>query len=170
MGVKITIDGRELSVDDGKTVLEAALDAGIAVPNLCYHPFLEPVGSCRVCSVDIEGMRGLAASCTTPAEDGMVVHTRTPRVLEYRREMLRLILQDYPGIAGSARGTIAANCRMWCGKWDWSYRPARWWKPRGQKFLGDRFLIVTTTSVFVADAVSGSVMKCAAPRPLSSVK
>jgi len=97
MGVTITIDGRQMTVDDGKTVLEAALDAGVAVPNLCYHPFLKPVGSCRVCAVDIEGQRGLAASCTTTAEQGMVVHTQTPRVLEFRREMLRLILEDYPG-------------------------------------------------------------------------
>ena len=48
MGVRIIIDGREIAAADDKTILEAALDAGIAVPNLCYHPFLKPVGSCRV--------------------------------------------------------------------------------------------------------------------------
>lgn len=97
MAVKVSIDGRKIDVAEGKTVLEAALELGINVPSLCYHPYLAPVGSCRVCAVEIEGERGLAASCTTPVSEGMVVHTGTPRVVEYRREMLRLILEDYPG-------------------------------------------------------------------------
>lgn len=81
---------------EGATVLEAIRQAGIPIPTLCYHPALKPVGSCRLCVVDIEGDRGLPASCSTPAMDGMVVRTRTPRVQEYRREMLTLILKDYP--------------------------------------------------------------------------
>jgi predicted molibdopterin-dependent oxidoreductase YjgC len=80
-------------------LLEATRQAGIAIPTLCYHPYLKPVGSCRLCVVDVAGDRGLPASCTTPALAGMVVRTQTPRVLEYRREMLRLILKDYPGDA-----------------------------------------------------------------------
>jgi len=94
--MKILIDGRELMVAEGTTVLEAGRLAGIEIPTLCYHPYLKPVGSCRLCVVDIEGYRGLPASCSTPVEDGMVVYTKTPRVVEYRREMLQLILKDYP--------------------------------------------------------------------------
>lgn len=94
--VKLLIDGQEVKVAEGTTVLEAIRKQGIAIPTLCYHPYLKPVGSCRLCVVDIEGDRGLPASCSTPAEDGMVIRTRTPRVQEYRQEMLRLILQDYP--------------------------------------------------------------------------
>jgi predicted molibdopterin-dependent oxidoreductase YjgC len=97
MEVEVRIDTRKVRVDEGKTVLEAARDLGISIPSLCYHPFLKPVGSCRLCVVEIEGYRGLAASCTTPVEDGMIIRTESPRVREYRREMLQLILQDYPG-------------------------------------------------------------------------
>jgi predicted molibdopterin-dependent oxidoreductase YjgC len=94
--MKMLIDDREVAVAEGTTVLEAARHAGISVPTLCYHPYLKPVGSCRLCVVDIEGYRGLAASCSTPAEEGMVVRSQTPRVREYRREMLRIIMKDYP--------------------------------------------------------------------------
>jgi formate dehydrogenase major subunit/formate dehydrogenase alpha subunit len=93
---KLTIDGQEVRVADGASVLDAARQAGISVPTLCYHPYLKAVGSCRLCVVDIEGYRGLPASCSTPASSDMVVHTRTPRVLEYRQQMLQLHLKDYP--------------------------------------------------------------------------
>ena len=63
---KLLIDGQEVRVAEGTTVLEAIRQAGISIPTLCYHPYLKPVGSCRLCVVDIEGDRGLPASCTTP--------------------------------------------------------------------------------------------------------
>jgi predicted molibdopterin-dependent oxidoreductase YjgC len=94
--IKLLIDDQEVKTAEGTTVLEAVRQAGISIPTLCYHPYLKPVGSCRLCVVDIEGDRGLPASCSTPAKDGMVVRTGTPRVVEYRREMLTLILKGYP--------------------------------------------------------------------------
>ncbi|HTY82148.1 MAG TPA: 2Fe-2S iron-sulfur cluster-binding protein, partial [Dehalococcoidales bacterium] len=68
----LTIDGVKVEVPEGATVLEAALKAGVYIPTLCYDPDLKPYGGCRLCIVEIEKMRGLPPSCTTPATNGMV--------------------------------------------------------------------------------------------------
>ena len=94
--VRLLIDNREVDAHPGRTILEAAEEAGVWIPRLCHHPSLKPSGSCRLCAVEIEGHRGLPAACTTPVENGMRVLTATPRVLDFRREMLRLILQEHP--------------------------------------------------------------------------
>jgi len=94
--IKLNIDGREVTTEKGKTVMEAALDAGIYIPNLCYHPDLSPFGACRLCIVEIEGMRGLPTSCTTKAAEGMVVKTKTPRVEHIRRIAMELTLSTHP--------------------------------------------------------------------------
>jgi predicted molibdopterin-dependent oxidoreductase YjgC len=94
--IKLWIDDQEVTAASGKTIMEAADEAGIYIPRLCYHKFLEPSGSCRLCAVEIEGCRGLPASCTTPVAEGMRVKTTSPKVQEFRREMLRLILVDHP--------------------------------------------------------------------------
>ena len=80
----------------GTTVLEAALAAGIYIPTLCYYPDLKPYGGCRVCVVEIEGMRGLPPSCTTPATEGMKVHTETEAVNSVRRTVVELLIADHP--------------------------------------------------------------------------
>jgi NADH dehydrogenase/NADH:ubiquinone oxidoreductase subunit G len=95
--IKLTVNGREITAKKGATVLEAALDAGIYIPTLCYSPDLEPYGGCRLCVVEIEGMRGLVSSCTTPATEGMVVRTETPRVNQSRRITMELIGANYHG-------------------------------------------------------------------------
>jgi formate dehydrogenase alpha subunit len=95
--VELTINGRKVNAKKGGTVLEAALSAGIHVPTLCYDPDLKPHGGCRLCMVEIEGMRGLASSCTTPATDGMVVHTETERVNRSRRITMELIIANHHG-------------------------------------------------------------------------
>jgi len=94
--INLTIDGRQVKARQGMTVLEAALGAGIYIPTLCYDPDLEPYGGCRLCVVEIEGMRGLPTACTTPAADGMIVHTSTPAVEEVRRYALELIISNHP--------------------------------------------------------------------------
>jgi len=94
--LKLSIDQQELKVPEGTTVLEAARKINISIPTLCYHPFLKPVGSCRICAVEIEGWRGLPGACSTLVTDGMVVHTHTPKVLEFRREVLRSIMEKHP--------------------------------------------------------------------------
>jgi len=92
---KLTIDGREVEALPGQTILEAALQAGIHIPNLCYDQRLTPTGSCRLCLVQIEGQQGLHTSCTRKAEAGMVVHTETPELVEARRDVLELLLSEH---------------------------------------------------------------------------
>ncbi len=92
----ITIDGKKIDVEEGKTVLEAALEAGIYIPNLCYHPDLSPTGACRLCIVEIEGWSGYPTACTTKVEDGMVIHTETEKLKRLRENIIWLILSEYP--------------------------------------------------------------------------
>ena len=77
-------------------MLEAALEAGVYIPHLCHHPDLTPVGGCGLCLVEIEGMQRLPASCTTPAEEGMRVKTKTPQVDRMRRLAMELMLSGHP--------------------------------------------------------------------------
>ena len=93
--VKLTIDGRSVTVEAGATILEAARQAGIDIPTLCYLKELNEVGACRVCVVEIEGQERLSAACATAAEEGMVIHTATPRVLAARRTNVQLILSQH---------------------------------------------------------------------------
>lgn len=94
--IKLTIDGQRVEANPGMTVLEAAQQAGIYIPTLCADPDLEPYGSCRLCVVEIEKMRGLPTSCTTPVVEGMVVHTDTPAVYAVRRMAVELMIADHP--------------------------------------------------------------------------
>ena len=95
--ITLTIDGVEVKASKGATVLEAAQGAGIYIPTLCHDPDLEPYGACRLCVVEIEGMRGLPTACTTPVQDGMVVRTDTPQVNRVRRTAVELLIADHPG-------------------------------------------------------------------------
>ncbi|MEW6754779.1 MAG: formate dehydrogenase subunit alpha [Candidatus Latescibacterota bacterium] len=92
----LTIEGQQVQAAPGTTVLQAALGAGIDIPHLCYHPRLQPSSSCRLCLVEIEGARGLVASCSCPASAGMVVRTRSERLDRARRLALELLLSDHP--------------------------------------------------------------------------
>jgi formate dehydrogenase alpha subunit len=94
--IKLTINGREVTTSKGSTVLEAAREAGIYIPTLCYDPRLEPYGACRLCIVEIEGMRGLPTSCTTLAEEGMCVHTETEEVRRVRRTIVEMAIANHP--------------------------------------------------------------------------
>jgi formate dehydrogenase alpha subunit len=94
--MRIVIDGRPLEVQGRPTLLEAAREAGIAIPHLCDHPSLRPFGACRLCLVEIKGRRGYSPSCSTSVEEGMEVETRTPGLQAVRREILELILSEHP--------------------------------------------------------------------------
>lgn len=94
--VKLTINGTEVEVERGSTVLQAARSAGIYIPTLCYHPNVQPYGGCRLCIVEIENMRGLPTSCTTPVTEGMVVTTDTEQLRTLRQAFLQLILTEHP--------------------------------------------------------------------------
>jgi len=94
--ITLTIDGKAVKAREGMTVYDAAREAGIYIPTICYHPYLTPYGGCRLCIVEIEGMPGSRTSCTTPASDGMAVQTNTPQLQELRRGILELILTEHP--------------------------------------------------------------------------
>ena len=94
--VSVDIDGVIVTVPAGTSVMRAASEAGLAVPKLCATDSLQPFGSCRLCLVEIDGKKGTPASCTTPVEPGMVVHTQTPRVERLRRNVMELYISDHP--------------------------------------------------------------------------
>jgi len=94
--ITLTIDGKEVKAKDDQTVLEAAINAGIYIPNLCYHPNLNPIGSCRLCIVDIENISGYPISCHTKVSDGMIVKTKTEKLQNLRKNLIWLILSNYP--------------------------------------------------------------------------
>ncbi|MCK5169451.1 MAG: [FeFe] hydrogenase, group A [Bacteroidales bacterium] len=93
--VNIKIDGTDVSVEAGKTVLDAAKKLNIHIPTLCYHEDLCVAGNCRVCVVEQEGVKNLVASCAMPAQDGMVIHTNTHKVRNARRHVVELLLSEH---------------------------------------------------------------------------
>jgi len=94
--VTLTIDGRQVTVEKGQTVLQAAIEAGISVPYYCYHPGIGVDGSCRVCVVKIEKMPKLQTSCSMVCTEGMVVSTRDPEVVEARAGVFEFLLVNHP--------------------------------------------------------------------------
>ena len=94
--VTLTIDGQEVTVPAGTSIMRAAMDAGIRIPKLCATDSLEAFGSCRVCLCEIEGRAGTPASCTTPVAPGMKVSTTSERVRRVRRGVMELYLTDHP--------------------------------------------------------------------------
>jgi formate dehydrogenase major subunit/formate dehydrogenase alpha subunit len=107
--VKLTINDQPLSAREGQTVLEAAREHGIVIPTLCYHKDLSPVGSCRMCLVEVEKMRGQTAACTLPAAEGMVVRTETPALIQSRKLVLQLLLTNYHDAGYAASKDPHAN-------------------------------------------------------------
>ena len=108
--VSLKIDGFDVTVPKGTSIMRAASQVDIKVPKLCATDSLEPFGSCRVCLVEIEGKRGFPASCTTPVEEGMVVHTQTPNLQKLRKGVMELYISDHPldCLTCSANG----NCEL----------------------------------------------------------
>ncbi len=93
--VNLKIDGIDVSVEAGKTVLDAAKELNIHIPTLCYHEDLCVAGNCRVCVVEQEGARNLVASCAMPAQEGMIIHTNTHKVRNARRHVVELLLSEH---------------------------------------------------------------------------
>src|ERR1043165_9444232 len=94
--VEVQIDGQDVTVPAGTSVMRAAVEAGVPVPKLCATDSLEPFGSCRLCLVEVDGRRGTPASCTTPVEPGMKVRTQSPKLAKMRRGMMELYISDHP--------------------------------------------------------------------------
>ena len=108
--ITLSIDGIEVTVPAGTSVMRAAQECGNSIPKLCATDSLEPFGSCRLCLVEIEGRRGYPASCTTIAEAGMQVRTQTPKLADIRRGVMELYISDHPldCLTCSANG----NCEL----------------------------------------------------------
>ena len=94
--VNLTIDGLDVTVPEGTSLMCAASESGVSVPKLCATDSLDPFGSCRLCLVEIEGKRGYPASCTTPVEKGLKVHTQTPKLADIRKGVMELYISDHP--------------------------------------------------------------------------
>ncbi|MBQ2369287.1 MAG: (2Fe-2S)-binding protein [Peptococcaceae bacterium] len=93
--ITIIIDNKQLNVAEGTTILQAARDAGIAIPTLCYLEGINDIGACRLCIVEVEGQTRLVPSCNTKAEDGMVIRTNTEKVRNARRLNAEMILSQH---------------------------------------------------------------------------
>lgn len=99
--ITLTIDDQKVVAEEGMTILEAAREHGIYIPTLCYHEALKPYGACRLCIVEFaDERRGarLVSSCSFPAQDGAVIRTNSPLVLEARRMIIELLLADCPDV------------------------------------------------------------------------
>lgn len=94
--VNININGEDLSVSRGTTILNAANQAGIAIPTLCHLRNCTPTGACRICVVEVEGARNLLAACTNPVAEGMKIKTHSGRVIEARKTILELMIANHP--------------------------------------------------------------------------
>ena len=108
--VNLSIDGVKVTAPKGTTILEAAKLAGIDIPTLCFLKDINEVGDCRMCIVEVEGRRGFATSCIQTVEEGMVVHTHTPNVLEARHVILDLIISNHAKDCLTC--TRSGNCEL----------------------------------------------------------
>src|SRR3977135_4525761 len=94
--VTLTIDGRNIRVPEGTSFMRAAMEAGTQIPKLCATDMVDAFGSCRMCLIESGGRAGSPASCTTPAMDGLVVHTQTDRLKKIRKGVMELYISDHP--------------------------------------------------------------------------
>ena len=135
--ISLTIDGKKVEVPAGTTILEAAQQLGITLPTLCHHPDLTPVGSCRLCVVEVENMRTLPTACTLAVSEGMVVHTHvadsraepgTDKVVDLRRFILSMLLSDHPNECMTCE--VDGDCEL--QRWVYEYNVA-WPEHSGQR-------------------------------------
>ena len=108
--INLTIDDQKITVPEGTTILQAAKQAGIDIPTLCFLKDINEVGDCRMCIVEVEGRKGFATSCIQKVEEGMVVHTHTPNVLEARHVILDLIISNHSKDCLTC--TRSGNCEL----------------------------------------------------------
>ena len=108
--INLTIDDQKVTVPEGTTILQAAKQVGIDIPTLCFLKDINEVGDCRMCIVEVEGRKGFATSCIQKVEEGMVVHTHTPNVLEARHVILDLIISNHAKDCLTC--TRSGNCEL----------------------------------------------------------
>jgi NADH-quinone oxidoreductase subunit G len=121
--MKLTLNGMQVEVECGATLLTAAQKAGIHIPTLCHHPRLPALAVCRICAVEVDGMDGLQAACATPARDGMVVQTQSPAVKAFRGMDAEWLLARHPDecmhceASGGCRLQSLVQEHQWQGRW-----------------------------------------------------
>jgi len=108
--VRLQVDGYTIEAEEGQNVLQAALDAGIYIPHLCYHPDLTPLGNCKLCAVEVEGEPDIVQACETTTKEGMVVKTKTEAVTKLRTVALELMLASHPSDCTSCDKYL--NCEL----------------------------------------------------------
>ena len=109
MSTSISVNGNQIEVPDGSSVLDVINRSGTYIPQLCKDPDMKPIGACRTCLVEIDGMRGYPASCSVPAADGMKVWTDTPGLTAIRKGVVELTLAMLPESGGGDSLTEGDN-------------------------------------------------------------
>jgi formate dehydrogenase alpha subunit len=110
---QLTINGRTVDARRGQTVLEAANELGVTIPTLCYHPDLSPVGSCRLCLVEVARISPQLPACKLPVTEGMVVHTETPALVQSRKLVLEMLLLNYVEDRPTTEGSQETEFLRW---------------------------------------------------------
>jgi predicted molibdopterin-dependent oxidoreductase YjgC len=132
--INLKINGKEVQVPEGTTVLKAAAQAGVTIPTLCNHPDLHPTGGCRLCVVDVKGWRTPMASCTLPASAGMEVETHSDAIQKSRKTILELLLANHP------RDCLTCDVSGSCELQDLAYEyqvEVPEWGSKGTRFTAD---------------------------------
>ena len=110
--VTVTINGKKVSGSEGISIFDLAKENGIEIPTLCYLSELPAFGACRICVVEVEGSRTLVGSCHTPAAEGMVIHTHSPKVLQTRKIIVELLLSSHCGTCYMCEQANACEFRL----------------------------------------------------------
>ena len=122
--VKLNIDGHGVEVAPGTTIIEAARSVGVEIPNLCYDKHLTAFSGCRMCVVELEGSKKLVTSCSTLVKEGMVVKTKTDRIVRYRKSLLDLILGNHPQDCLTCEKV--GNCKLQDLCYEYGVQKSRW--------------------------------------------
>ena len=156
--VNITINNKKIQIPEGTTILNAAKQAGIDIPVLCYHPDLDIKANCRVCVVEVEGARTLQTACSTRVWEGMVVRTNTPRVRQARKIIVELILADHEMDCTYCKRNNKCDLQKIAADLGIRENPSGMLKETLTAITPARHLSATPTSALNADAAS----RCAA--------
>lgn len=148
---RITINGISTEADQNTTILAAATQMGIHIPTLCHLEGLSPTGACRVCVVEIEGAEHLAAACSTPVRDGMVIRTHSKRVREARTTVVELLLSEHEGDCQTCQRSSDCELR----------ELARELRVLENRYTGEKPMTMIDASTPALYRDSGKCIKCA---------
>ncbi len=153
--IHATIDGKEVEVDPGTTILKAAESVGIKIPTLCYLKFMTPEASCRMCMVEIVGMPKLVTACSFPIADGNEILTKSERVIKARRGVLDLMLSNHPNHCFDCAGNGDCEFQSLCYEYGVKrlLTKVRWSKNRSM--IPTHILHMTRTSA--SSAIGASI-------------